>query len=270
MEISNDLLNGVPFEESPNHGDVFAPDTIIIHYTAGPSARSAINTFIEPEKKVSAHVVIDTDGSLTQMVPFNMVAWHAGKSRHLDRKGLNKYSIGIEVVNAGRLNRSGSVFVSWFGREYGMDKVMKAVHRNEDVSTFWHRYSEEQISSVSDLCSTLVNHYNLKFILGHEEVSPGRKIDPGPAFPLDKLRNRILQLDAREADDDLEEYEIEQEGLVTPTKLNIRSGPSSARAKIANPLTQGKKVKILGKKNGWLRVSATIEGWVASQYIQKV
>jgi N-acetylmuramoyl-L-alanine amidase len=271
MKIKNHKLQGgVKYKESPNHGGEFAPDTIIIHYTAGPSAESAINTFADPDKKVSAHLIVDFNGSITQMAPFNTVAWHAGKSRHKDRIGLNNYAIGIEIVNAGRLTRSGSKYVSWFGREYAVEEVMKAIHRNEDTATYWQRYTEKQITIVSEICSDLVKEYGIEYILGHEEISPGRKIDPGPAFPLDKLRNRILQIDVPKDDQDIDDYEKDREGIVSAGKLNIRSGPSTARAKVAEPLPQGKKVSILEKHDGWYRVSVEIKGWVSSEFIRQI
>ena len=61
------------------------PDTIIIHYTAGPSVSSAVNTFKDPSVKASAHVVIDHDGTITQLIPFNKIGWHAGESSWHDR-----------------------------------------------------------------------------------------------------------------------------------------------------------------------------------------
>lgn len=269
MQITNHRLEGIDLLNSPNQSDVITPDTIIIHYTGSSTAQSAINTFMDAENEVSAHIIVGLDGALTQLVPFNKKAWHAGESRHENRTGLNKYSIGIEVVNAGRLSKSGTKYYSWFEKAYNTEDVIKAVHRNEDIATYWQRYTESQIETVAELCELLTRQYNILHILGHEEVSPGRKIDPGPAFPLDKLRNRILKLDDRSLETDVEAYDIPKEGYVTASKLNIRSGPSSARMKIANPLLNGKKVKIIQKEEGWYKVATTIEGWVSSAYIRQ-
>ncbi len=269
MKIKNHQLEGITINDSPNRGGSLNPDTVIIHYTAGPSARSAVNTLINPTSKASAHLVVDIDGSITQLVPFNIIAWHAGKSRYNNRIGLNKYSIGIEIVNAGRLKKSGAAYASWFGRKYPAEEVAYAQHRNEDIATYWHQYTEEQIKVAGELCTLFVREYNILNILGHEEISPDRKVDPGPAFPLDKLRNRILKLDTRDEESDLEETEIPTEGWVTASKLNIRSGPSGDRIKIANPLSRGKKVKILEKAGDWYRVSTSVEGWVSGQYIRE-
>lgn len=269
MNIRNHRLADAAYVRTPNRGGALEPDTIVIHYTAGPSAESAVQALTNPDHKASAHIVVDTDGSLTQLVPFNVVAWHAGKSRHLDRSGLNSVSIGIEIVNAGRLSRSGSTFFSWFNKEYPVEAVMKAVHRNEQEPTYWHRYTEAQVAATAALCEALVKKYGIRYILGHEEISPGRKIDPGPAFPLDKLRNRILAGDARSESGDPAPAETPVAGVVTASKLNIRSGPSTAQAAIARPLPNGTPVRILEKTGGWYKVSVNVEGWVSADYIEE-
>ena len=186
---------GVAYRESPNHGGSFGPglpDTIIIHFTAEESAEASVNGLCDPRSKASAHLVIGRDGSITQLVPFDTIAWHAGRSAYQGRIGFNKYAIGIEIDNAGRLTKSGSQYRAWFGKTYPEGEVVEAVHRNESQPSCWHRYTNEQITIVRDLCILLVDTYPVDSILGHEEISPGRKVDPGPAFPLDNLREQVL------------------------------------------------------------------------------
>src|SRR5687767_14113752 len=102
------ILPGIAaFHRSPNHGSKFPaslPDTVVIHYTAGTTLRGAVSTLCHAASKASAHLVIDRDGSIVQLVALDTIAWHAGASRHLSRSGLNQFSIGIELVNAGKLN----------------------------------------------------------------------------------------------------------------------------------------------------------------------
>lgn len=197
MNIRNHFLDDISITRvlSPNMGGVFQsglPDTIILHYTAGSTAQSAIRTLTNPANSVSSHLVVDRDGSVTQLIPFNRIAWHAGKSSHGGRIGLNSFSVGIEMVNAGRLERRGNQFFAWFGKQYPEEEVIQATHRNEKTANYWHRYTGRQIETIFQLCSFLKEYYPIKYILGHEEIAPGRKIDPGPAFPLDQLRNKIL------------------------------------------------------------------------------
>jgi len=245
------------------------PDTIVIHYTAGSTAASAITTLKEDGVPASAHIVVDTDGSLTQLVPFNKIAWHAGKSAWLERNGLNKYSIGIEIVNAGRLEKNGNVWRSWFGKTYSEDEVVRAVHRNESDPTWWHCFTEKQVEVVYELCKTIMERYDIRFILGHEEISPGRKIDPGPAFPLDKIRDRLLHSD-RKNDSDTPGEEAITKGIVNASSLNIRSGPGAAYDTITAPLSRNTEVVIRDKKDDWLQVEVKLTGWVSGRFIKKV
>lgn len=270
MKIKNHLLEreGIDFVESPNTSGPFKEgnlDTIVIHYTAGPSSKSSIRTLTDENVKASAHLVIGREGSITQLVPFDTIAWHAGKSSYGGRIGFNKYSIGIEIDNAGVLTKNGTVYTSWFGRVYDERDVFVGIHRNQTTPKYWHRYTEEQITIVDEICRLLVKEYGITQILGHEEISPHRKIDPGPAFPLDKLRDRIFH--ARRDQDVDDEIEYPADGVVTASKLNIRSGPGAINRAIASPLRQGQKVKVLEKVNDWSRVSVQIEGWVANRYI---
>ena len=131
-------------------------------------------------------------------MPFNEIAWHAGESSYGGRSGYNKYSIGIEIVNSGPLTKSGNVYRSWFGAAYNPSDVVEAIHRNQSTAKYWHVYTAEQIETVRQLCLELMEAYpNIKQILGHEEVAPTRKTDPGPAFPLDTLREQLLRATAQ-------------------------------------------------------------------------
>lgn len=197
MNIANHRLEGegIDYRESPNQGGPYAPgalDTIIIHYTAGANAESAIRTLSDTERKVSAHLVVGRDGSVTQMLPFDTVGWHAGVSTWGDREGFNKYSIGIEIDNAGQLEEEDGQYISWFGKAYPPEEVVRGVHRNQTEPTCWHRFPQEQVRVVEELCRLLIDEYDIRHILGHEEIAPDRKIDPGPAFPLDDFRARLL------------------------------------------------------------------------------
>ena len=273
--------------ETPNLGSAFEAgdlDTIVIHYTAGANAASAIRAMTNPNHKASAHLVIGRDKSITQLVPFDRIAWHAGKSYFkegdVEKVGLNKYSIGIEIDNAGQLTKNGNQYLSWFGRSYGEDEVFEGVHRNQTQPTFWHRYTEEQIEIVSEICSFLVENYTangtqIKYILGHEEISPKRKIDPGPAFPLDKLRDRILK---GNRDDDVAEDSDEMDvvlagrrtGVVTASKLNIRADASAGAKKVGPPLVQGSRVQILEEKKNWYKVKAEVVCWVSRKHVDRI
>jgi N-acetylmuramoyl-L-alanine amidase len=268
----NHRLEGdrIDFVKSQNHGAPFdrgLPDSIVIHYTAGRSAESSVQTLCNPSSKASAHVVVGRDGSIVQLVPFDTISWHAGKSSHGGRSGFNKYSIGIEIDNAGRLTKGPGGYTAWFGQTYSETDVIEAIHRNESTPSFWHRYTEDQIDAVIELCLVLVDSYSVSEILGHEEIAPARKVDPGPAFPLDKLRERVLQRD-RSDEGEAEESPMHQAAIVTASKLNIRAAPRKSSPTIAPPLLKGTVVDILKETNGWYNVEVTTRGWVKREYVR--
>jgi N-acetyl-anhydromuramyl-L-alanine amidase AmpD len=198
MKIKNNLLVGpsISFRASPNRGGRFPsnlPDTLVIHYTAGASLESSVATLCDPLSKASAHLVVGRDGAVVQLVPFGEISWHAGASSLGPRIGLNRYSIGIEMDNAGRLTPTASGdFLTWFGKRILKKDAIQAVHRNENVPAWWHAYTQAQIDRVFEICGLLASTYPISSIVGHEEISPKRKSDPGPAFPLDRLRDRLL------------------------------------------------------------------------------
>lgn len=270
MEIVDHILKGENVKKpvwSKNHSGNFEaslPDTVIVHYTAGPY-KPSLNTLTNPKVKASAHVIVDRDGSITQLVPFDKIAWHAGSSSYKGRIGFNKYSLGIEIVNSGPLTKSGNLYRAWFGAAYNPTDVIEAIHRNESTAKYWHIYTEEQIQTVTELCRLFIDQYDVKHILGHEEIAPGRKMDPGPAFPLDRLRNQLLTGDRAVEDSN----ELPENGRVVASKLNIRETPNENGAKVAMPLKKGAKVKIIDSANGWYKVSTEVEGWVFGKYIEQ-
>ncbi len=268
MQIKDHLLKGdkIDFKKTPNHSGEFKAgdlDTIIIHYTAGP-ADTSIRTLTNPRVRASAHMVVDRDGSITQLAPLNIITWHAGRSSYKGRTGFNKYSIGIEIANDGWLTKSGNVFRAWYGATHTPDEVIHATHRNSTKPKYWHTFTQEQIEKVTEICRLLLDTYDIKHILGHEEVAPKRKQDPGPAFPLDKIRNRLLH-NRRDEDAPAEALPVMQ---VAANKLNIRSLPSSKGKKVALPLTRGTKVKVINETRGWYKVKTEVEGWVFGKFLE--
>jgi N-acetylmuramoyl-L-alanine amidase len=271
MKIDNHKLTDDPRVKevsSPNHGGVFAaghPDTIVIHFTAGSSAASSVKSLCDDKSpnRASAHLVIGRDSSITQLVPFNTVAWHAGKSQHNGRTGFNQYSIGIEIDNAGELTKTGEKYLSWFGKEYPVNEVVHLKHRNHDGLRYWHTYTEDQIVIVEEICKLLLNAYPIRFILGHEEISPTRKTDPGPAFPLDNLRDELLN---QVSDDGAED--LLKQGKVTAEILNLRVAPENGDVLLKLP--KETQLKILEEKEGWLKVVTEQIGWVKKDFVSAV
>lgn len=271
MKISNGRLchddgSAYDYRESPNRGGVLKSTYLVMHYTAGRSASSSINWLTNADAKASAHLVIGRDGSITQLVPFNRIAWHAGTSRWEGLTGMNSHSIGIELDNAGILTRQGGKWKAWFGGEYDDEDVVEAAHKHESQMRGWHGYTEDQIGSALEVGRLLVRHYKLKDVIGHDDIAPGRKQDPGPAFPMESFRATVMG--RRETDPEI---------YRTITHLNIRSGPGQTFDKQRDKALPPDTRLVLHRREGeWCFVDVLDEqgqpdlsGWVHGGYIRR-
>ena len=136
---------------------------LIFHYTGMRSDKSAINKLINSNSKVSCHYYITEKGKLIKIVPDLYSAWHAGKSSWRNDKQLNKNSIGIEISNPGHDHK-------------------------------YKSYKKKQIESLVILSTDLINKFriNKKNILGHSDIAPLRKKDPGEKFPWKALAKKKI------------------------------------------------------------------------------
>jgi len=273
MLIKNHLLffndnKQVAFVATPNKGGRYTPQYLVMHYTAATTAESAISWFKSPLAKASAHLVIGRDGVVTQFAPFNIVTWHAGKSQWKGLDGLNQHSIGIELVNGGRLSKNGNNYFCPVDRKaVKTDEVLAATHKNESKEAYWHEYSDKQLEISLEIAALLAKSYQLKDVLGHEDIAPIRKSDPGPAFPMGSFRSRAMG----RKDETLDEYK-------TSAALNIRSGPGTTFPPLTDPLPAGTRVLVLKTEGNWSFVEVIgvvngimdLEGWVSGKYLAEL
>ena len=254
----------VSYRETPNHGGVMKPRFLVMHFTAGRSLETSVESLCtqKPSGNASAHLVLGRDGRIVQLAPFNVVTWHAGVSAWKGINGLNPCSIGVEMDNAGQLNKVGDTYVAWFGKAYQASEVMLAEHKHGGGVRPWHTYTEVQIQRALELAELLVAHYGLEEVVGHEDIAPTRKTDPGPAFPLEALRSRVS---GREQD-------AAQQYVVTASSLNIRKGPDASFEPVATALKKGTVVTLLEARDRWSRVEVQgptdLEGWVNNAYLE--
>ena len=147
---------------SPNFGarrDGLKPELVVLHYTAMDSAEAALNRLCDPASEVSAHYLIGGDGALWQMVREEDRAWHAGAGSWRGRGDVNSRSIGIELDNRGD-----------------------------------HPFSGPQMAALEELLGAIMERWSIlpSGIIGHSDMAPGRKIDPGPRFDWRRLANLDL------------------------------------------------------------------------------
>jgi N-acetylmuramoyl-L-alanine amidase len=136
---------------------------LIFHYTGMRTEKAAIKRLTDIKSEVSSHYLIKQNGEIITLVPNLYIAWHAGKSKWKNYESLNKNSIGIEITNPGHSLR-------------------------------YRKFSKPQILSLIKLTKFLINKYkiNKKNILGHSDIAPERKKDPGENFPWENLsKNKI-------------------------------------------------------------------------------
>lgn len=148
--------------KSKNYNDRPAPliDTIVIHYTGMKTLETAIKRLCDEEAKVSCHYLIDRQGNVFYMVDEKYRAWHAGVSKWDGRENVNDFSIGIELENK--------------GHEFGYEP-----------------FTEPQMLSLIDLCKSIKTRHNIKHIVGHSDIAPDRKQDPGELFDWNRLKKEI-------------------------------------------------------------------------------
>jgi N-acetylmuramoyl-L-alanine amidase len=197
MTITDNLVDGAKRAILPGGATMSIRRLLVIHFTSGMSARSSIDFWKSPAAQgANAHIIIDRDGTIFQCRAFNRTAAHAGKSRWKDptdglRIGCNAFSIGIELANAGN-DVSGSVEdPKAFGRHQCEAGAISARHKNGGGLELWEKFPAAQLESCFGLAKALVEHYHLDDVVGHEDIAPGRKNDPGPAFPMQELREFV-------------------------------------------------------------------------------
>lgn len=151
---------------SPNFDDRSLPITmIVLHYTGMQTGEAAIERLRDPAAKVSSHYVVAEDGTVLRLVDEERRAWHAGRSHWRGVKDINSASVGIEIVNP--------------GHEWG-----------------YRPFPDEQVAAVIRLVHEIKDRYEITRgnIVGHSDIAPARKQDPGELFPWGKLARLRLAL----------------------------------------------------------------------------
>jgi len=190
-----DKLTHIPFTPALYHSsrDSAQIDMLVLHYTDGPSLDECVSIFTDPDKKVSCHYIVGLDGAVRQMVYEEDCAWHCGVSRWRGREGCNRWSLGIEIVNCGRLEKRDGRFFRWPG-EYTTPYSGTSPVWLE--GNWWTPYPARQVEQVIKLSRILVESYKIPLanIVRHSDIAPGRKIDPGPAFPWHEFMARMADV----------------------------------------------------------------------------
>jgi N-acetylmuramoyl-L-alanine amidase len=257
--------------ESPNVGGELQPILFVMHYTAsGPNSDIAAY-FANAAAKVSAHLVIRRDGTVIQCAPFDRIAWHAGKSTWTfadgqTRSGLNSFAVGIEMENWGPLQRSPAGWVSWTGVAVDSTRVIEAKHKYGSLDGGWETFTEQQIGSAVEAARAICSEYGITEVVGHDDIAPGRKSDPGPAWKMDSFLARVF---GRADNGDASMI------VRSTTGLNLRTGPgTNFPLAQREPLPNGTKVLPQEASGSWRLVTVLdrsgtgkISGWANANWL---
>lgn len=174
-------------------GRIITPEVLVIHYAVTDSIDATVAA--QQHQNFWAHLSIDgwytgehSRIQIVQHLPFNEMGSHAGQSNWRGRSGVNAFSIGIEIANPGPLIRGadGKLRTVW-GKVWPEDDAVEARHKSGTTPkswTHWARFSKEEVDLCAQLYLLLREHYPIVETVGHDDISPGRKSDPGPAFAL--------------------------------------------------------------------------------------
>jgi len=204
-----------------HEGRMEDPWVIVIHYTAGGSLESTVRYFAGSDVHASAHFVVGREGmegvkgveeiwdwdwvdwggvdserragmynGVVQMVRLSDMAFHAGRSSWKGKQRVNKFSIGIEICNWGPLKERGGDLYTWAGSRFYGD-----VYEDEKGGK-WEAFTDFQYEMVAVLVSRIMEKYGIELenVVGHCDVAPHRKIDPGPAWDWKRFRDLVKKL----------------------------------------------------------------------------
>ena len=182
---------------------------VILHYTGMRKETRAIERLCDLKSKVSSHYFVKNNGKILNLIPDLYTAWHAGDSKWKKFKSLNNYSIGIEISNP--------------GHDHGYKK-----------------FSSKQILSIIKLLRFLIGKYKIKKqnILGHSDIAPNRKKDPGEKFPWSRLAKKNLCKWHNLCEDKI------RENRNLKLKINDEKAFFNNLYKIGYPITKNKNEKI--------------------------
>lgn len=271
--------NKVDLGQTKNNSGKFKagePKFLVMHYTAGGGGKGSANFLFGPHKPgSSAHFVVDRNGDVYQISDTGVVTWHAGESLWRGIQFLNSHSIGIEIANYGYWRPGISPKTQTAAKAAGW---LEAVHKNGGPTRFWEPYPEAQMVAVERLTAWILEtHPTIKEIVGHDDIAPGRKTDPGPAFPMHRFTDILhpnvgnSEVPANLKDATVVKKSDPRSYIVNATSLNVRGGAGTT-FEVIGSLKKGAKVTILQDNPAWDFIEydeggTKHQGWVSGQYL---
>ncbi|MGB3463897.1 MAG: hypothetical protein WBA74_01450 [Cyclobacteriaceae bacterium] len=240
-------------------GEALESADLVIIRSSGIQLTQYTNGKNEHIVEQTSHVSINGDGLVQQFIPFNRQVSEPIPGSWEGIKDLRSRAIVINFENCGRLSKKAEHFVSACEKTFDTAEVFTGIHQNEESLSYWHKFSESQIQIAEKIIRCLTSTYQVKYILGNEEVCPGLKTDPGPAFPLEILRRKVIR-------------ESRLFGLDNSMELNIanRFDLNTILGRQHQSDEQGKDAKIVNirkKSGGWYKVNIDLGGFIKEEWV---
>lgn len=168
----------------------FEPRVAVVHYAVTNSLDATYRAM--NHRGFFAHVAIDciTTPEIIQCIPFNQRGAHCGESHWNGVDGVNRVGLGIEIANPGPLEQHGDELRTVYGARWN-----GPVYEDPDCFAgyrFWAGYTDGEVDLVMHVTALWQAEYGIEDVVGHSGIAPGRKIDPGPAFPLETVREAVF------------------------------------------------------------------------------
>jgi N-acetylmuramoyl-L-alanine amidase len=251
-------------------GPEITPKYIIMHCTAtaSPFDRN-VATMSSKDYKASVHLLIGRAGEIHQFVPFNRRAYHTGENHWHDvYHNMDRHSIGIEMLNTGRLIADEEENFS--KSSGGITYIIPPEDRVLINSKWWQIYPQAQLDAAHSLVKLLFQYYpELKDILGHNEINPAwRPDDPGSAFPMQWFHATILGVD---------ENLLITRVQITSGYSHLYAGPGDTYERVGEGFPKNTPLGVLAEEKGWLFVQLNpdsqappfITGWIQQGRVQE-
>lgn len=172
------------------------PEVVVAHYAVTHSLDATVAA--QQARGYWAHLSIDgwseagrSEMHIVQQLPFNRRGSHAGESIWNERRGVNNFSVGVEIANPGPLVMTADGLKTTYGKRWDEADAIETgpLPGYPALWTHWAKYSAEEIAMFTTIVLALKERYPIKAVVGHQEIAPKRKFDPGPAFNWEYVRD---------------------------------------------------------------------------------
>lgn len=261
----------VAYAATKKRSGKMTPKFLVLHYTASNNYAADVAVLSSSAAQASAHLVVAPDGRVTQIGDFRDALWHAGQSAWRGYSGLNQHSIGIEVTCPGPIDYDQARYASLKdGEPY---RLTTGPEPRTGRSRRWAMFTDEQVAVVREVGILLMRHYGLLEAVGHHQIAPTRKIDPGPSCP-DAIYAYLNG--NRESETPVERPDLQGSetlvvaGLPSGDTLNFRTAPNGPTWPGSKGLPETTPVVVLDRSGKWVQVRTPYGsvGWVWGDYLR--